>query len=152
MDNLEFVTGSKELIDLIQLLWEKLNKHHEVNSINFSDKYKNNTFEKRKGKFLSDKTSKVKVDLIRDIEKDLYVGYCVSTVDVDLVGEIDSLFIEEEYRKYGLGDKLMQRAIEWLDFNKVKSKILCVVEGNENVLEFYKKHGFYKRTIVLEKI
>ncbi|VYU12317.1 Uncharacterised protein [Clostridium tertium] len=46
----------------------------------------------------------------------------------------------------------MQRAIEWLDDNKVKSKILGVVEGNENVLEFYKRHGFYKRTIVLEKI
>ncbi|MBS5938116.1 N-acetyltransferase [Clostridium sp.] len=152
MDNLEFVTGTKELIDLVKPLWEKLNKHHEVNSIYFSDKYKNNTFEKRKVKFLSDKTSKVKVDLIRDIEKDIYVGYCVSTVDLDLVGEIDSLFIEKEYRKYGLGDKLMQRAIEWLDDNKVKSKILGVVEGNENVLEFYKRHGFYKRTIVLERI
>lgn len=152
MDNLEFVNGAKELINLVQPLWEKLNKHHEVNSIYFSDKYKNNTFEKRKGKFISNKTLKVKVDLIRDIEKDLYIGYCVSTIDVDLVGEIDSLFIEEGYRKYGLGDKLMQRAIEWLDYNKVKSKILGVVEGNENVLEFYKRHGFYKRTIVLERI
>lgn len=152
MDNLEFVTGAKELIDLVKPLWENLNKHHEANSVNFSDKYKNNTFEKRKGKFLSDKTSKVKVDLIRDIEKDIYVGYCVSTIDVDLVGEIDSLFIEKEYRKCGLGDKLMQIAIEWLDTNKVNTKILGVVEGNEEVLEFYKRHGFYKRTIVLERI
>lgn len=30
MDKLKFVTGSKELIDLVQPLWEKLNKHHKV--------------------------------------------------------------------------------------------------------------------------
>ncbi|VYU12351.1 Uncharacterised protein [Clostridium tertium] len=33
MDNLEFVTGAKELIDLVQPLWEKLNKYHEITQI-----------------------------------------------------------------------------------------------------------------------
>lgn len=33
MDNLEFVTGAKELIDLVKPLLERLNKHHEANKI-----------------------------------------------------------------------------------------------------------------------
>lgn len=46
----------------------------------------------------------------------------------------------------------MTRALQWLDDNKVKTKIIGVAEGNENVLDFYKKYGFYKRRIILEKI
>lgn len=152
MSRFEFTTGSVELVDFIKPLWEKLNKYHEVKSIYFSDKYKNNTFEKRKSKFVSNNNLKVRIDLIKDIEKNLYIGYCISTIDIELTGEIDSLFIEEEYRKDGLGDKLMKEAIEWLDLNKVKTKVIAVAEGNEGVLEFYKRYGFYKRRIVLEQI
>jgi len=32
MNNFEFINGNKELLDLVQPLWEKLNKHHENNS------------------------------------------------------------------------------------------------------------------------
>ncbi len=152
MSRFEFITGSVELVDFIKPLWEKLNEYHEVKSNYFSDKYKNNTFEKRKSKFISNNNLKVRIDLIKDIEKNLYIGYCISTIDVELTGEIDSLFIEEEYRKDGLGDKLMKEAIKWLDLNKVKTKVIVVAEGNEGVLEFYKRYGFYKRRIVLEQI
>lgn len=152
MSKFEYINGSKELIDLVQPLWEKLNKHHEIKSIYFSDKYKNSNFENRKSKFINDESLNVKIDLIRDREKDSYIGYCISTLNVELVGEIDSLFIEEEYRKYGFGDELMKSAIEWLEENKAKTKIISVAEGNENVLEFYKRHGFYKRRVILEQV
>lgn len=29
---LEFIEGGKEMLDLVKPLWEKLNKHHEENS------------------------------------------------------------------------------------------------------------------------
>lgn len=152
MSRFDFITGSVELIDFIKPLWEKLNKYHEVKSIYFSDKYKNNTFDKRKSKFVSNNNLKVRIDLIKDIEKNLYIGYCISTIDIDQIGEIDSLFIEEEYRKYGLGDQLMNKSVEWLDLNKVKMKVISVAEGNEAVLEFYKRYGFHRRRIILEQI
>ena len=152
MNNFEFINGNIELLYLVQPLWEKLNKHHEITSNYFSDKFRNLNFEVRKSKFVNDKTLEIKIDLIKDKSKDLYIGYCISTINKDLVGEVDSLFIEKEYRKYGLGDKLMSRALEWLNSNQVKSKIIGVAEGNENVLEFYKKYGFYKRTVILEQI
>lgn len=151
MNDFDFVNGSKELLDLLQPLWERLNKHHESNSNYFPDKFRNLTFEVRRNKFINDKNLEVNIDLIKDKEKNLYIGYCISTVNKDLVGEIDSLFVEEEYRKFGLGDKLMYRALEWLNNNRVKTKIIAVAEGNESVLDFYKRYGFYKRRIILEQ-
>lgn len=152
MSDFEFINGSRELLDLVQPLWEKLNKHHEINSNNFSDRFRNLKFEVRKSKFINDENLVVKIDLIKDKDKAEYIGYCISTINKDLIGEIDSLFVEKEYRKYGLGDKLMNRALEWLDSNQVKTKIIGVAEGNENVLEFYKRYGFYKRRVILEQV
>ncbi|OXT09409.1 GNAT family N-acetyltransferase [Thermoanaerobacterium thermosaccharolyticum] len=152
MSNFEFISGGRELLDLVQPLWEKLNKHHEMNSKYFSDKYRNLKFEDRKNKFINDKNLKIKIDLIKEKEKDLCIGYCISSIDKDLIGEIDSLFVEMEYRNCGLGDKLMNRALEWLNINHAKTKIIGVAEGNENVLEFYKRYGFYKRRTILEQI
>ncbi|MCB2291361.1 GNAT family N-acetyltransferase [Clostridium sp. CS001] len=152
MSNFEFVTGSIELLDIVQPLWEKLNKHHEVNSECFNSRFIDIKFEVRKSKFVNDNNLEVKVDLIKDKEKGLYIAYCISTVNKELVGEIDSIFVLKEYRKYGLGDKLMNRGLDWLDSKLVKTKIIGVAEGNENVLEFYKKYGFYKRRVILEQI
>lgn len=152
LSNFEFTHGSVELLNLVQPLWEKLKEYHEINSNYFSDDFRNLTFEVRKNKFTKDKNLKVKIDLIKDKKNGLYIGYCISTISTDLVGEIDSLFVDEEYRKYGLGDKLMNSALEWLNSYEVKTKIIGVAEGNENVLEFYKRYGFYKRRVILQQV
>jgi len=148
----ELVQGGRELLDSVQPLWDKLNKHHEISSKIFPDKYRNKTFDVRKRKFAEEQSLKVNIDLIKNSEKDLYIGYCISTLNKELAGEIDSLFIDEEYRELGLGDILMNRALEWLDINNAKTKNIGVSEGNERVLEFYKRYGFYKRRVILEQI
>lgn len=150
MGNFEFIHGDKEILDTVEPLWNKLRKHHEIKSNHFSNTFKNFTFEQRKKKFSAE--SNMKVDLIRDKNKDLYIGYCISTISEKLIGEVDSLFVEQEYRKFGLGDSLMKRALEWLNSNKAKTIIIGVAEGNEDVLEFYQRYGFYKRRIILEQI
>lgn len=152
MNNFEFLTGSIELLDFVQPLWEKLNEYHEANSSYFSSRFINLKFDVRKNKFINNSNLEVKVDLVKDIGKDLHIGYCISTVNKELIGEIDSLFVEKEYRKYGLGDRLMNRALDWLNSNQVKTKIIGVAEGNENVLDFYKRYGFYQRRVILEQI
>lgn len=152
MGNFEFISGGKDLLNLVQPLWEKLNEHHESNSNNFSEKYRKQTFNARKGKFISDNNLKIMIDLIKDNEKNIFIGYCITTINKEMIGEIDSLFIEKEYRRFSLGDNLMKRALSWLDSKGVKTKIIAVAEGNENVLEFYKKYGFHRRRIILEQI
>ena len=152
MSNFKLTTGSVELLDFVQPLWEKLNKHHEDKSNYFKNRFRNLKFDVRKNKFVSDNSIQVKVDLIKDVDKDRHIAYCISTVNKELVGEIDSLFVEEEYRKYGLGHELMNSALDWLNSNHVRTKVIGVAEGNEDALEFYKRYGFYKRRIILEQV
>lgn len=151
MNKYEFIDGNIEFIDYVKPLWEKLNDHHRANSNYFDYRFLKFKFDDRKNKFINDNNIDVKIDLIKDTERDLYIGYCISTINKDLVGEIDSLFIEVEYRKYGFGDQLMHRALEWLNKKQAKIKRILVAEGNENVLDFYKKYDFYKKSIVLEQ-
>lgn len=151
MKDFQFVQGGRELLDHVQPLWGKLNKHHENKSKYFSENYRNFTFEMRMSRFINDKSLNINIDLIRDKDKGTFVGYCISSINAALAGEIESLFIDEEYRHYGLGDKLMTRAVEWLDGKNACMKLIVVAEGNEDVLEFYQRHGFYKRKIILEQ-
>nr|WP_282433378.1 GNAT family N-acetyltransferase [Desulfosporosinus sp. FKA] len=78
------------------------------------------------------------------------IGYCVTTIDND-IGEIESLFVDEAYRKMGLGTVLMERALNWLEQNSITKKRLNVAVGNEQVLNFYRRFGFHPRTIILEQ-
>lgn len=152
MKAIEFLTGGTELLDIVQLLWEALNKHHQVNSTHFSDKFKNLTFDLRKKKFINDINTELRIDLVQDPEKQVFVGYCISTITIDLVGEIDSLYIEPAYRKLGIGDKLMSMSLEWLDSKNVRMKVIGVAEGNEQAFDFYKNYGFYERRTILEQV
>lgn len=94
MNKYEFIDGSIELIDYVKPLWEKLNEHHKINSNYFDYRFSKFKFNDRENKFINDNNIDVKIDLIKDTERDLYIGYCISTIYKDLVGEIDSLFIE----------------------------------------------------------
>ena len=151
MNNIAYINGSIELLDLTKPLWEKLNNHHRENSNNFSHNYESLTFELRKEKFCN-KDLKVNIDLVKDLNRETYIGYCISTINSDLVGEVDSLYLEKECRGQGIGEELMERALIYLNDNNSKKKIIGVAEGNEEVLNFYKKFKFYKRTIILEEI
>lgn len=151
MNNIEVISGSKEFLEYVEPLWEKLNNHHKANSTKFVERYEKFTFRKRKNSFLAYKKENIKIYLVRDILKNKYVGYCISTINSGSVGEISSLYIEPEYRKQGIGDMLITKALEWLDSNKVNTKIIGVAEGNDNVIKFYEKYGFYSRTTILEQ-
>ena len=47
------------------------------------------------------------------------------------------------------GETLMSDALAWMDKQKVKSKIIRVVYGNEYALNFYKKFNFFPSSIKL---
>jgi ribosomal protein S18 acetylase RimI-like enzyme len=72
-----------------------------------------------------------------------------SNINQKRTGEIDSIFIETDFRGMGIGDAFMRRALEWMETQAVKSKMLTVAEGNEKVFAFYKRYSFYPRTTVL---
>ena len=66
-------------------------------------------------------------------------------------GEIDSLYVDATYRGMGVGEGLMRRALNWLKGKPVNTRKLLVAAGNEEVLAFYARFGFYPKHILLEQ-
>jgi ribosomal protein S18 acetylase RimI-like enzyme len=152
MEKYTIISGGKELIDLTETLWKKLNSLHKSKSTYFPNFFDNFTFEMRKKGLLEKaERGKIKIELVK-IANNNIIGYSISTIDNNNNGEIDSIYIDENYRSLKMGKKLMKNAINWLNENNVKSKSICVVFGNDDATEFYKTLGFYPQMLVFGEI
>lgn len=151
--NLEYKEIPVEEIELIKPLWEGLNLHHRDQSAHFPDYYINMNFDKRKRNLLgkSDEV-KFKIDLVIDNDNSERVGYCISSINHDGEGEIDSLFIKENYRNCGIGDMLMKNALDWLNSYNAETIKIQVAAGNEEVFKFYEKFNFYPKYTMLFQV
>ena len=146
MNDFNITIGSRELLDRVGPLWEELNAFHVGIGKAFSGDLSRRNFDTRKVEF-SKKAAKMHV-LIASVGND--VGYCVSTINNDSVGEIDSLYVKKEHRSKGLGRRMVEAALHWLNENNVQKKVVVVLEGNTEALEFYQSLGFLPRNIELE--
>ncbi len=136
----------KNDISLIRPMWEELNKHHGTLSTNFKEHFYSFTFEVRQQQIKKKEDIAVFVAEVENAR----IGYCIVSVD-DKLGEIDSIFIEPEYRKKGIGERLISEAETWLKSKNIEKINISVAEGNESVFDFYYKQGYLKRFTVFEK-
>ena len=59
------------------------------------------------------------------------------------VGCLSNLYLKEGYRKSGLGAKLFDMSMEWLEsFDDVSLIFIYISNGNDDAYHFYLKHGF----------
>jgi ribosomal protein S18 acetylase RimI-like enzyme len=150
---IEYTETGKGGLDLITPLWYRLNGHHGNLSQHFSDQYPRNTFARRKQELLEKSGGgDMHVGLARDTAAGELVGYCVSTVSATGDGEIDSIYIEEEYRRCGIGHSLMRMALDWMGKHAVKKLVVQVIVGNEEAQAFYQRYGFYPRYTVFQQV
>jgi diamine N-acetyltransferase len=148
---IKYVHGDGGMLDEIKVLWETLNGHHLSVSPYFKDYYLTLTFEERKRAILQRASGgEVRVDLALDASSEL-VGYCVSSIDRWLTGEIDSIFVTAKYRGQDIGRALMEKALTWLNGKGAKKKIVSVAVGNEQAYGFYSRFGFLPRRTLLEQ-
>ena len=141
---IEYLEKNHDDLDIIRPLWQKLNQHHLANSKYHKDSRAATTFDMRKTQLLEkSRQGALRIDLAKDSNTKEYVGYCVTTINQEKQGEIESLYIETDYRGMGIGDSLMTRALGWLKTMSVKKTILGVAEGNESVFPFYRRYNFY---------
>lgn len=147
---IEYLEKNQNDLDIIRPLWEKLNAHHLTVSRYFKERRAAFTFDMRK-KGLMEKSFEgaLRIDLARDVVTKEYIGYCVTTVNKEKEGEIESIYVEKDYRLSGIGDGLMSRALAWLENVTVKQTVVGVAEGNEGVFAFYQRHNFYPKVTVL---
>jgi diamine N-acetyltransferase len=139
-------------IDLIRELWSELNAHHRERAGMFCDYYDRTTFVDRKEYFLKiAATGIVRVILALDKERGRVIGYIVCSLSVEHTGEIESVFVTEQYRRMGVGKGLVTLALTWLDGAGSVSNRVSVADGNEEAFAFYRKFNFYPRLTVLEQ-
>lgn len=152
-ENILLIEGKQELLGEVQELWQKLNMHHMENTQYFKKKYQENSFEKRKKPLLEKSaTGDIQVLIAKDQATDTKAGYCISTVTAEGIGELDSIYVEKEYRRLGVGDMLMTASMKWLESKAPKEIVLTVAGGNEKALDFYKRYGFYTTATKLAKV
>jgi ribosomal protein S18 acetylase RimI-like enzyme len=140
------------VLDTIALLWDALNQHHLRLSKDFKQHYSELTFEKRKDDLLHKAANaELRIDVAVDEASGQNVGYCVSSFDKSKIGEIESIFVNENYRGLGIGDALMKKALAWMDGKCAEKKVVAVAAGNEQAIGFYGRYGFVHRKTVLEQ-
>ncbi len=147
---IRYIDGNEELLDRIAPLWAELNAIHHAKSVHFKAHYAGFTFEARKNTLLK-AAEKGCLRVLLAYDNELPVGYCVASV-IDGLGEVDSLFVSETYRKKGIASSLMERALDWIDTNGAVKIALKVSVGNEAVLGFYARYGFLPRLIELQRV
>ncbi len=140
------------MLERIQPLWMKLNEIHTYASAHFSRVFEKFTFEDRMASIKANmKDGELLVDVAGDSQSHDDIGYYITIIDSTNKGEIESIYIDPKYRNLGLGDRLMKRALTWLDERHVLEKTVAVVFGHEKVVTFYAKYGFYPRITVLKQ-
>jgi diamine N-acetyltransferase len=137
-------------IDQIKPLWEKLRSHHHERAIAFKKDFEKKTFtERKKGLISGGKTLKIFIAQEKDPSR--IVGYCIASISKESLGEVDSLYIDERFRRFGIGKEFMSRSLEWFNQNGIQDIKISVALGNEEALPFYEKFGFVPRTYILKK-
>lgn len=132
-------------ISIIKGLWEKNREYHENISEHFGDLYEDLVFEERMNYFSSFDGQHLKITAAEDSDNNI-LGYAISAFEGN-EGCIHSLHVAESYRGSGIGKKLMNSHIDWLQNNGCKDISITVAVENLNTIEFYKNLGFKENTI-----
>lgn len=133
-------------INTIKALWESLNAHHLLISTNFKQFYTGFTFEKR----IESLSKRERLVTFVAQNSGDNIGYCIASVD-DLAGEIDSIFVQAQHRRTGVGSELIILALQWLENQGCATIRVGIAQGNEAALDFYRRFGFAERMVVMQK-
>jgi GNAT superfamily N-acetyltransferase len=144
--------GGADLLPRIEPLWCELRDLHSTRSEHFSVMVSDLEFDSRRLGLLEKSSGGhilVQIVSVAETSEQKDVAFCVSTVGLNGIAEIDSIYVAEGFRNNGLGGKLIKGALDWIDEHDVREVRASVVWGNDEVLPFYQRHGLYPRSIVL---
>ncbi|KZX13624.1 ribosomal protein S18-alanine N-acetyltransferase [Methanobrevibacter oralis] len=112
---------------------EDLKRVYEIENMSFNQSYEINIFKQ---------LYEMGVGFLV-AEKDNYViGYIIFWIKNDREGHIISIAVDKNYRRLGVGSKLLSRAINVLSLLEIDKVMLEVNENNNSAVEFYKSFKF----------
>lgn len=151
--NIEIKRANRSNFKEIQLLNHKL---FELEFDNFNPALKVGwTYEEEGIKYFSHMLDNEVVYIA--IENDIIVGYLAGSINIHgsyvtkTLAEVDNMFVLEEYRKYGIGSKLMNEFKNYCIQNNIEELKVTASAKNKNAINFYKKNGFNEFEITLKQ-
>jgi diamine N-acetyltransferase len=149
-DILYIATDADSMGDIANL-WEHQKKHHVERATNFKKEMASKTWEQRRDEMLAKAIGgRLRLDLAYD--EDIIVGYCIATVNKEQRGEIDSIYVEKKYRGQGIGKEFIGRSETWFMMMGAKDRIIAIAEGNEDVIPFYNKLGYFTSVTIMQHV
>ena len=133
----------------IRFLWEELNEYN--NSLHrkcFGEKLPKDWAHESQDLIKRAQECRIRFHLAR-VNKEI-VGYCLSSINNDLQGEIISLFVCPEFRDKGIETCLANKHMKWFCENNVRSIFLYVHPCNCDAIRFYWKFNFFSHSPLME--
>jgi ribosomal protein S18 acetylase RimI-like enzyme len=138
LNMIEIITVDQ--LDLLAPLWYKLNAFHQDLDELLGNPRRITTWEQRRIQLHEKALGKSLIQILRVDGSS--AGYCFTSIDEANKGEIDSLFLLPEWRGRGIGKKLMENALTWLEDLGCKDIDISVHPGNTSAVKFYWSFGF----------
>lgn len=113
------------------------------------------TYEKDGEEYFNDMLNNEIIYIALDKEK--VVGYLAGSINIQgsyvtkSLAEVDNMFILEEYRKYGIGTKLINAFKEYCSKNQIEELKVTASAKNKKAIDFYMKNGFNEFEITLKQ-
>ncbi len=91
------------------------------------------------------------------LDKEKVIGYLAGSINIQgsyvtkSLAEIDNMFVLEQYRKYGIGTKLINAFKDYCSQNKIEELKVTASAKNKNAIGFYMKNGFNEFEITLKQ-
>lgn len=137
-------------IDTIEPLWWTLRNMHQELDAACNMPIRTIVWEERKAEFIEKAQTNALLEVA--MQEGQMAGYCFSSIDVYGQGEVDSLYVEPQYREHGLGSKLLLSAKDWFANNSCEAIKIWVHPGNFRGIRFYWKHGFLNEPVMHNKL
>jgi diamine N-acetyltransferase len=145
-----YQSGGIEYLETIRPLWQALNRYHQSISPHFEHEFANFIFDQRVAnlrRIYDDQA--IHLDIAWSGERSL--AYLITAISPTGVGELESIYVEAEFRGQGIGDELMKRGLVWLHAQNPVSVEVKVAVGNEDTYPFYARYGFYPHLVTLKQ-
>ena len=144
MNEFHFEEGSFELLSLCDNLWELFITNQAENAGEMSFGVEEYIRGLRDGGLVKKaKDGKLYVQLVYVDEKQEPIGFCITSLTKDKAGEIEAIYVCDRYQGNKLGGRLLQKAMVWMEQEQAIEQRLVVATGNEKVIGFYTKYGFF---------
>jgi diamine N-acetyltransferase len=144
MNSFQFKEGSSELLASCGTLWELFISNQAESAGDMSvgvEEYIRSL--QNNGLLQKTQDGKLQVQLVFVDDEEEPIGFCITSLTQERVGEVETLFVLESYQGNKLGGQLFQNALAWMEKEGATEQRLVVAVGNEKVFDFYAKYRFF---------